>query len=97
MHWSDGNYWKTLIPVSELSNEFEYKYAIKDHNEINILKWENGKNRVFRISEIEEYLSMPENAYSIQISERYKFVIRDIEFVYIKAKMHLIIIDKWRA
>ena len=95
MHWSEGNLWKAWLPISELSNTFEYKYVMK--NSMDMWRWEEGENREIKVSEIEAYLSKPENAYSVQSSTRYKFKLENVKGVYIREKMHLMIIDQWKS
>ncbi len=96
MHWSDGHLWKAWIQVSQLTNEFHYKYAIQDANTLGVKRWEGGPNRKFELTSIEEFLSSPQNAYSVRTSASYKFEIGALQLMYLREKEHLVILDNWQ-
>ena len=95
MHWSEGHIWRGWLQMSQLPNEFSYKYAIQDPGAV-IKKWEPGPNRKFDLTMVEEFLCSPQNAYSVQMTNAYKFEIGSMQFVYNKEKEHLAVIDNWQ-
>ncbi|MDA0196515.1 MAG: 4-alpha-glucanotransferase [Bacteroidetes bacterium] len=40
--------WQANVPIEGLPVEFEYKYAIYNKSKSEIIKWEEGNNRIFR-------------------------------------------------
>ena len=96
MHWSEGHIWKAWIQFDQLANEFHYKYAVQDSSTSIVKRWESGGNRSFDVISVEEYLSSPQNAYSVHTSASYKFEVGVLQLVYLREKEHLIIIDTWQ-
>ena len=96
MIWTEGHYWKALIPFSELVNEFAYKYVIRDNKSKAIRKWEAGTNRSFNLITIQNYLLSPERMYSVKMAEKYKFSIAGSKFIYDQKRNCLNIIDTWQ-
>lgn len=92
MHWSDGHLWKSWIEVANLPIEFHYKYAVQELSTLSIKRWEGGPNRIFDLTQIEDHLCSPENAYSVHTSSAYKFELNGNQYMYLREKEHLVII-----
>ena len=43
LNWSEGNIWKARVKLSE--RVFSYKYVVVDQDD-NIIRWEDGYNRI---------------------------------------------------
>ena len=100
MRWSEGHRWSRCVPVAQLGNEFEYKYAIQDSAKSHIRKWENCKNRSFNVSEMERHLDSPEIAPYVTVADDYHFSFkiqsRVVQMAYNPEKEVLTLFDLWQ-